>query len=143
MGNKQSVIRLVAVLIIAGIGAAIYLLRPAANDAALQDHTPETTSAQALPRLLDLGADKCVPCKMMAPILEEMKIEFSEVFTVDFVDVWKNPDASEPYGLKIIPTQIFFDAQGKELFRHEGFLGREEILAKWNELGISIPVEES
>ncbi len=143
MGNKQSVIRLVAVLIIAGVGAAIYLLRPAANDAALQDHTSETTSAQALPRLLDLGADKCVPCKMMAPILEEMKVEFAEVFTVDFVDVWKNPDASEPYGLKIIPTQIFFDAQGKELFRHEGFFGREEILAKWNELGISIPAEES
>ena len=55
---------------------------------------------------------------------------------VDFIDVWQNPDAGKQYGIKMIPTQIFYDATGKELFRHEGFFAKEEILAKWAELGV-------
>jgi thioredoxin 1 len=90
----------------------------------------------ALPKLVDLGAGKCIPCKMMAPILEELKAEYKGRFDVVFVDVWENPKAGDPYGIKLIPTQIFFDAKGKELFRHEGFFAKEDILAKWKELGI-------
>ena len=90
--------------------------------------------------LVDLGAKTCVPCKMMAPILEELKTEYPAVFVVDFIDVWKNTEASKEYGIKVIPTQIFYDREGEELFRHEGFLGREEILAKWREFGI-LPTE--
>jgi thioredoxin 1 len=89
-----------------------------------------------LPRLVDLGADKCVPCKMMAPILVELKSEYEGTFKVEFIDVWKNPDEAPKYGIKLIPTQIFFDASGKELFRHEGFYSKEDILAKWTELGV-------
>ena len=103
----------------------------------------EAGQAEALPRLLDLGADKCVPCKMMAPILDEMKAEFAGVMTVEFVDVWKNPAAAEPYGIKLIPTQIFFAPDGTELFRHEGFYSREDILAKWAELGYELPGREA
>ena len=55
-----------------------------------------------------------------------------------FLDVWKDPDAAEKYGVSTIPTQIFFDAAGKERFRHEGFFSREEILAKWRELGVKL-----
>ncbi|MHC5060542.1 MAG: thioredoxin family protein [Planctomycetota bacterium] len=90
----------------------------------------------ALPRLVDLGAGKCVPCKMMAPILEELKTDYAGIFKVDFIDVWKNPDKAGPYGIKLIPTQIFYDASGKELFRHEGFFSKADILTKWKELGI-------
>ena len=89
----------------------------------------------ALPRLVDLGADKCIPCKMMAPILEDLKTTYAAQMQVEFIDVWKNPDAGEQCGIRVIPTQIFFDAQGKELFRHEGFFAKEDILAKWKELG--------
>jgi thioredoxin 1 len=92
-----------------------------------------------LPRLLDLGADKCVPCKMMAPVLADMKNQYAGTITVDFIDIWKNPAAGEKYGVEIIPTQIFFDAEGKELFRHTGFFAKEDILAKWKELGITLP----
>lgn len=95
-------------------------------------------TAPKLPRLVDLGADKCIPCKMMAPILKELKTEYAEIMEVDFIDVWKNPDAGKPYKIKLIPTQIFFDASGKELFRHEGFFGKEDILKKWKELGINL-----
>lgn len=93
---------------------------------------------KVLPRLLDLGADQCIPCKMMAPILEELKKEYVGRLVVEFVDVWKNSAEAERYGIKLIPTQIFFDARGKELFRHEGFISKEDILGKWKELGIEL-----
>ncbi|MCJ7669585.1 MAG: thioredoxin domain-containing protein [Dehalococcoidia bacterium] len=93
---------------------------------------------KVLPRLLDLGADQCIPCKMMAPILEELKKEYVGRLVVEFVDVWKNSAEAERYGIKLIPTQIFFDASGKERFRHEGFISKEDILGKWKELGIEL-----
>ena len=91
-----------------------------------------------LPRLVDLGADKCIPCKKTAPILRELKLEYAGKLEVEFLDVWKNPEAAKPYKILLIPTQIFYDAKGKELFRHEGFYGKEDILAKWKELGVSL-----
>ena len=91
-----------------------------------------------LPRLVDLGADKCIPCKKMAPILSELKSEQAGWLEVEFIDVWKKPEAAKPYKILLIPTQIFYDANGKELFRHEGFYGKEDILAKWKELGVKL-----
>lgn len=99
---------------------------------------PAVAEADAVPRLLDLGADKCVPCKEMAPILDEMRREFDGRLDVDFVDVWKNPEYAREYGVKVIPTQIFMDPEGNELFRHQGFFSREDILSKWRELGYPI-----
>ncbi len=92
----------------------------------------------ALPRLVDLGADKCIPCKMMAPVLKELKKEYEGRMEVEFIDVWKKPDAGKAYKIKLIPTQIFFDAAGKELFRQEGFFSKKDILAKWKELGVEL-----
>lgn len=97
---------------------------------------PAAETPKKLPRMVDVGADKCIPCKMMAPILEELKKEYAGRVEVEFVDVWKNPDAGKQYQIQMIPTQIFYDASGKELFRHTGFFGKEEILAKWAELGM-------
>jgi thioredoxin 1 len=80
-----------------------------------------------LPRLVDLGAGKCIPCKRMAPILEALKIDYAGAVNVQFIDVWKDPKAGKPYGIRLIPTQVFFDRTGRERFRHEGFFGREDI----------------
>ena len=91
-----------------------------------------------LPRLLDLGADKCIPCKMMAPILDQLRKEYAGTFAVEFIDVWKNPDAVKKHGVLMIPTQIFYDAAGTEQFRHEGFFSRADILKKWQELGVNV-----
>ncbi|MGA2093273.1 MAG: thioredoxin family protein [Sedimentisphaerales bacterium] len=101
-----------------------------------QDMQPVQTAG--VPRLVDLGADKCIPCKMMAPILEELKVAYKGKLQVDFIDVWKNPDEARKSGISIIPTQIFYDASGKELFRHEGFFSKEDILAKWKEFGVNL-----
>jgi thioredoxin 1 len=97
-----------------------------------------STAGEKLPRLVDLGAGKCIPCKKMAPILEELKKEFAGRLDVEFIDVWVNPNAGDLYQIKLIPTQIFYDASGKELFRHEGFFSREDILGKWKELGVNL-----
>ncbi len=91
-----------------------------------------------LPKLLDLGAGKCIPCKIMAPILDEMTETFSGQLDVEFIDVWEDQTVGAKYGIRMIPTQIFFDAEGKELFRHEGFYAREDIIAKWQELGVEL-----
>ncbi|MEI6971480.1 MAG: organomercurial lyase [bacterium] len=100
---------------------------------------PEGTGqVKAVPRLVDLGATKCIPCKMMAPILEDLKKTYAGKLDVEFIDVWVNPDAGKKYGINLIPTQIFYDAAGKELFRHEGFFAKEDILAKWKELGVDL-----
>lgn len=142
MSSNKTILRLGSAVVILGIALTVYLLRPAADETSSQKEAGETVEIadnNSLPRLLDLGADKCIPCKAMAPILDELKVEFTEVFTVEFLDVWKNPDAAKPYKLKVIPTQIFFDSDGNELFRHEGFYGREDILAKWRELGVDLP----
>jgi thioredoxin 1 len=105
------------------------------------------TSIQAspsnLPRLVDLGSTTCIPCKMMTPILEELKKDYAGRLEVMFVDVGKNPDRGTPYNIQLIPTQIFFDPNGQELFRHEGFFSKEDILAKWKELGISLAAAAS
>ena len=99
----------------------------------------ETTK---LPKLVDLGADKCIPCKMMIPVLADLKTNYVRQLEVEFIDVWKNPDAGKPYKINLIPTQIFYDAAGKELFRHEGFFSKKDILAKWKELGVELKSED-
>ena len=71
----------------------------------------------------------------MAPILAELRTAYAGQLQVDFIDVWKNAAAAEDFGVRVIPLQIFFAADGRELFRHEGFFAKEDILAKWRELG--------
>jgi thioredoxin 1 len=86
--------------------------------------------------MVDLGAKKCVPCKMMAPILQELEKEYSERAAIVFIDVWVNPDAGRKFAIRTIPTQIFFDAEGKEVGRHEGFLDKASIVAELQKLGV-------
>jgi thioredoxin 1 len=114
------------------------------REVAAADAVSATSDAPraALPRLVDLGAGKCIPCKKMAPILEDLKKEYAGRMNVEFIDVWKDPDAGKAYGIEMIPTQIFYDSSGKELSRHVGFFGKDDILAKWKELGVELAVAE-
>jgi thioredoxin 1 len=95
-------------------------------------------SVKTLPLLVDLGANKCIPCKMMAPILEDLKTTYAGKLDVEFIDVWQDTEAGRKYGIRVIPTQIFFDAAGKELFRHEGFFAKEDILKTWKQYGVNL-----
>jgi thioredoxin 1 len=98
----------------------------------------EAPAQKPLPRLVDLGAGKCTSCKMMTSVLDELKTTYAGKLEVVFIDVWENKQAGEQYGIRMIPTQIFYDAEGKELFRHEGFFAKDDILAKWIELGVTL-----
>jgi thiol-disulfide isomerase/thioredoxin len=84
--------------------------------------------ALGIPRMIDFGSTMCIPCKEMEPILEELQIEYKDRLLIEFIDVTKNQDKSREYGINVIPTQIFFDEEGKEFFRHIGFFSKEDIL---------------
>jgi thioredoxin 1 len=137
--SKTAVIGIVIALVVV-VGAAIafkeFRSSPTTSVDSARTPSPAPSSQRVLPRLVDVGAGKCIPCKMMAPILEELRNEYAAKLQVDFIDVWENPGAGEPYRIRVIPTQIFYDPAGKELFRHEGYFSKQDILAKWKEFGI-------
>lgn len=98
--------------------------RPAARSAS----QPASAPAARLPRLIDLGADKCKACKDLAPILEALRKEYEGRLIVEFHDVWKDPAPARKYGVRLIPTQILLDRDGREVWRHEGFVSKEELV---------------
>lgn len=138
---KSKLTKLAVVVVLAGIIVAVLVMKKARTTAASASPPAREALADspaALPRLLDLGSTSCIPCRMMAPILEQLKTEQAGKIQVDFIDVWKDEQAGKQYGINLIPTQIFFDGSGKELYRHEGFISKEDILAKWQELGVKL-----
>ena len=72
------------------------------------------------------------------PVLDELAADYEGRLEIEFIDVKVDKEAVEHYGIRLIPTQIFFAADGSELFRHEGFIERKTILAKWVELGVDL-----
>jgi len=86
--------------------------------------------------MIDLGAKKCVPCKMMAPIMEKMEKQYEGRAAIVFIDVWENKDQAAKYGVKVIPTQIFYDETGKETYRHVGFFSEKAIVGVLHSMGV-------
>jgi thioredoxin 1 len=86
--------------------------------------------------MVDLGAKKCIPCKMMAPILEKLEKVYAGKAAVVFLDVWEDPAPARRFGIRAIPTQIFFDNKGREVYRHEGFLSEEAIVRRFKDMGV-------
>jgi thioredoxin 1 len=86
--------------------------------------------------MVDLGASECIPCKMMAPILEKLKKQYDGRVAVFFLDVKKDPSLIERYGVSAIPTQIFFDKNGKGVLRHRGFMSEKAIVEQFKKMGI-------
>ena len=86
--------------------------------------------------MLDLGAKSCIPCKMMAPIMEKLEKDYQGKAAIIFIDVWKEPDQAKRFGIRAIPTQIFYDKEGKELYRHEGFMSENAIVAQLKNMGV-------
>lgn len=106
------------------------------NDEPKPTPEPAAKKPQRLPRLLDLGMGMCIPCKMMVPILDSLKQEYAGKLIVEVIDLSHDQSPAEKYGIQSIPTQIIFDREGKEVFRHIGFWSKEDILAKLRELGL-------
>ena len=91
-----------------------------------------------LPRLVDFGSEGCIPCIRMAVVMEELARDYAEKLSLEVVDVRVDEERAREEGIRLIPTQVFYDPSGKELYRHLGFMSKEDILAKWAELGFDL-----
>jgi thioredoxin 1 len=88
---------------------------------------------------VELGSVNCIPCKKMQPVMKSIETKYKGLVRVTFHDVWKDEAPAKKYGIDLIPTQVFLDANGKELMRHEGFFAEEEIDKFLQSQGINIP----
>ena len=119
-------------MISVGLICMVILLLSVAGIAAAAADVP----VKGMVTMVDLGAKKCIPCKMMAPILEKLEKVYAARAAVVFFDVWEDPAPAKRFGIRTIPTQIFFDKDLKEVYRHEGFLSEEEIVRRFKEMGV-------
>jgi thioredoxin 1 len=104
---------------------------PSATDAVVRQ-----VLASGKPAVIDLGARHCIPCKKMAPILESLSNEYRGRAGVLFIDVNEDQPAALKFRIQMIPTQIFFDVQGKEVKRHIGFMEKADILKELKAAGL-------
>ena len=86
--------------------------------------------------MIDLGAKKCVPCKLMAPILAKMEKQYEGRAAIVFIDVWKHNEQARRFGIRAIPTQIFYSETGKEVYRHVGFMDETAIINQLKKMGV-------
>lgn len=130
--NKKTKIIIVSVLVVCVLGIWGYKTitekKAAANNVSFVEKN--------LPMLVDLGAGTCIPCKEMVPILEEVTKLYKGKAVVKVIDVYENPKETQKYRIRAIPTQIFIDKNGKEVFRHEGFFSKEEIIKVFDKMGV-------
>jgi thioredoxin 1 len=100
-----------------------------AQDAGTKAVPEVTTDAKALATFIELGSVNCVPCKAMRPVMTDIETSYKGKVKVLFYDVWTKE--GEPYGrkfgIRVIPTQVFLDEDGKEFYRHEGFFLASDI----------------
>jgi thioredoxin 1 len=135
--KKNLKVIILAVLILCIIGVAGIKISSEKKKAAGENSiTNDTESAKDMPMLVDLGATTCIPCKEMVPVLDEVKKAYKGKAIVKIIDVNDSPDEANKYGIRVIPTQIFLDKEGKEFFRHEGFYSKENIVKIFDKMGV-------
>ena len=103
---------------------------------------PKEVVKITLPKLLDFGAGTCIPCKKMAPILQELAEEYKGRVVIRVIEVYQERELTRANGIRLIPTQIFFDAKNQEVYRHIGFMDKEQINNVFKTMGIN-PVRKS
>ena len=146
-GNPTSKVRLLGVALAAsgllcvgkaGDGFAAEAGSGKTTATAASATAPAAEKTQVLPKLVDLGAIGCRPCKIMDGVLEELRKGYAGKLEVEFINVRTEAEKTAAYKISVIPTQIWLDASGKELFRHEGVMMAAQIAAKFKELGIDL-----
>jgi thioredoxin 1 len=125
---------------IAGLRAAATITRNEAwvegQKALAADNPLDSALATGRPVLADFGRGLCIPCKMMKPILDDLKKEYAGKAEILIIEIDEYPAVTQRVGIRAIPTQIFYDAEGKETYRHQGFMSREAIVKKLQEMGM-------
>lgn len=143
MKMKKEMVILATVIVLVVVGVYTLLAsKPSSSVDVVQEGGVTAAGSTMVPAsglvtMIDLGATECIPCKMMAPILEEVKKEYEGRADIIYIDVWKNPEEAKKHNIRAIPTQIFFDAEGVEKERHVGFMDKKKIVAILTKLGVS------
>jgi thioredoxin 1 len=97
---------------------------------------PKEMAQVPLPKLLDFGRGKCIPCKAMAPILKELSEEYKDRVIIKIIEIDQELPLTRANQIRLIPTQIFFDSKNQEVFRHEGFMDKEQIKKVFQKMGV-------
>lgn len=136
--------RSAAIVVALGVAIAAVLAfkqssGPSASSAAKPNTTAsETRAKKSLPKLIEIGSESCIPCREMQPVLAALRSKYPEKLEVEFIDIAKEPERAEAYKIQLIPTQVFLDAEGKELARHTGFFAERDIVQKFASLGVQL-----
>lgn len=133
--NRTSKISVLLVLVLVLAGGTFLKKKMAAAPPAVTP-VPTSTSLNVLPVLYEFGAGRCLQCKKMAPIIEELTGEYQGVLEVRKVDVSENSQAAEKFKVQFIPCQVLLDREGKEVFRHVGFMDKEALIKVLSEKGV-------
>jgi thioredoxin 1 len=116
-------------VLLAAVVAAAFLPNAAFGDFG---HLP----VKGVVTMIDLGATNCVPCKMMAPILKKVEKDYEGRAVIAFIDVWQHHDQVARFGIRAIPTQVFYDPEGQEVYRHVGFMSEADIVSQLRRMGV-------
>lgn len=117
--------------------AVVILLLDSKTEVPTQNLTKQETKTTKV-TFIELGSIKCIPCKMMQPIIKEIEEEYKGQVKVVFYDVWTSEGRpyAQKYAVRMIPTQVFLDNDGKEYFRHEGFFAKDELVKVLKKQGV-------
>jgi len=132
---KNSILRGSILVLLAG---SLSMSCSAANSKADESSKNIAETENVLVTFIELGSVRCIPCRMMQPIIEEIEEEYGDKVKVVFHDVWtpEGEPYAQQYGIRLIPTQVFLDKDGKEYFRHEGFFPKEELVNILKQKGV-------
>ncbi len=131
-------VKLIPVVVIAlGMSAVSVAGQSKAKQSTIQT---KTKSEQPAVTFVELGSERCIPCKQMQPVMKAIEEKYGKQIKVVFYDVWKPEQEKYAglYGVKLIPTQVFLDKDGKEFFRHEGFYPEAEIDKLLRQRGLKV-----
>ena len=117
------------------VGFVVLIAIPFLGSALAAGSIPDVP-VKGMVTMVDLGATSCVPCKMMAPIMTKLEKEYEGRAAIVFIDVWQYKEQGKRFGIRAIPTQIFFDKDGKEVYRHVGFMDEKAIVKQLNKMGV-------
>ena len=106
------------------------------SEPAVDRRFPKDVVQSPLPKLLDFGRGICIPCKKMAPILQELSEEYKGRVIIKIIEIDREKELTQINRIRLIPTQIFFDSKNKEVFRHEGFMDKEAIRKIFQQMGV-------
>lgn len=146
MNSRKSIKLLAFIIILVALGlTCVFSIcgcqnqeNSAKDEAANKNNAENLPDAlkSGLPTLADFGHSTCIPCKEMLPLLEELKSEYKGKANILIIDVYDEQELAYKYEIQLIPTQIFFNNKGEEVFRHEGFMDKDSIKKKMKEIGV-------